>query len=94
MDAATTTGIFTLAGALSGTALASTVAAVGKHFADRRADRGEAGHLLARVTQAATALEPELAMYRERRDSRRANFRAAGQALLQVLAAHREGNAL
>jgi len=44
------------------------------------------------VTQGAAAVQTELAMYRARRDSRRANGLALGQVLFELVAAQAEGN--
>ena len=52
----------------------------------------QAEDLLARVTQAATTVQTELAMYRERRDSKRTIGLALGKFLLELGAAQAEGN--
>jgi hypothetical protein len=88
MDAAVATGLFTLIGV----ALGGIITAANQRSASHRADRAQAADLLARVTQAATNVETELAMYRQRRDSKRANGLALGQVLLELGAARAEGN--
>ena len=92
MDPATTTGIFTLAGALGGTLIGSVTTVLVQWSGSRRAARTQAAGLLATITNSATAVQTELAMYRERRDSRRASGLALGQVLLEMTAARAEGN--
>lgn len=60
--------------------------------AERRADRERARDLLSQIVSASAALETEKAAFRERRDSWRANALATGQALMELAAAHEDGN--
>lgn len=92
MDTAATTGIFTLAGALGGTLIGSVTTVLVQWAGNRRTARTQAADLLARVANSATAVQTELAMYRQRRDSKRSNGLALGQVLLEIGAARMQGN--
>lgn len=62
--------------------------------AGRQASRDQARALFTQITCAIAALEAEKAIFRERRDSRRANLLAAGQVLLEIGAGHEGGGLL
>jgi hypothetical protein len=88
MDLAIVTGIFTILGGLAGAALTWLQQSV----ASRQADRVQAQELFVQLAKAIGTMETERAVFRERRDSRRANFLAAGNAILHALAGRAEGN--
>ncbi len=61
-------------------------------LARHQAVRDRARDLLTQVTADAAMLETERAMFRQRRDSWRPNFLAAGQVILELIAARQDGN--
>lgn len=92
MDPGISSQIITAAGPLAGAIVGSAATVFVQRSTKHQADRGQAADLLARVTNSATAVQTELAVYRVRRDSRYANGLALGQALLEMGAAWAEGN--
>ena len=92
MDPAVTTGIFTAATAAGGTLLGYALSTFSQRSANRSAARQQAQDLFVQAAKAIVALEAEITAFRERRDSRRANFLAGGTAILHALAGRAEGN--
>jgi hypothetical protein len=60
--------------------------------ADRQADRDQARTLFTQIVTATAVIDTEKALFRERRDSWRANATALGQVVLQLAAARQDGN--
>ncbi len=81
-----------LGSAVLATVISVVSSAVTARRARDQAARALARDLLTKVTADAAMLETERAMFRERRDSVRANFLAAGQVLLELIAARQDGN--
>lgn len=81
---------------LGSTVIGAVINAVSQSAGARRAEqqgqRERARDLLGQIVNASAALEAEKAVFRDRRDSWRANSLAAGQALLDVVAAWADGN--
>ena len=92
MDPVTTTGIFAAATTAGGTLLGYSLNALSQRSASRSAARQQAQDLFVQIANAIGAMETERAVFRERRDSPRANFLAAGNAFLHALAGRAEGN--
>ena len=89
--------VLVLGPALLGSAVIGSVitevsqAAAGRR-ADRKADRGQARALFTQIVTATAVIDMEKALFRERRDSWRANATALSQVLLQLAAARNDGN--
>jgi hypothetical protein len=75
-----------------GAAINAVSQSAGARRAEQQAQRERARDLLSQIVNAAAALETEKAVFRDRRNSWRANSLAAGQALLDVVAAWVDGN--
>lgn len=77
---------------LAGSVLGSLTTVLVQRSARRQAERVEAGRLLAQVQRGVDAWRLEIVTFVFRRRSRRANARATGQAVLEVLAGGADGN--
>lgn len=81
-----------LGSAVLGSVITAVSSASAARRAGRQADRDRARDLLTQVAADAAMLETEQAMFRERRDSWRPNCHAAGQVIVELLAARQDGN--
>jgi hypothetical protein len=81
-----------LGSAVIGSVITEVSQAAAGHRADRKADRGQARALFTQIVTATAAIDVEKALFRERRDSWRANATALGHVLLQLAAARNDGN--
>jgi hypothetical protein len=90
MDAAVTTGIFTIAGIV----VTYTWNWAKDRAAGRSADRQKATDLLTQLARAIGTIAAEKAVFRERSGSWRPRLIATGSVLLQIGAAYAEGNAV
>jgi hypothetical protein len=80
-----------LGSAVVGSVITAFSSAAATRRAERKARCDRASDLLTQVTAAAGMLETERAMFRERRDSWRANLVATGQVMLELIAARQDG---
>jgi hypothetical protein len=81
-----------LGSAVLGSVITVVSSASAARRAERKAARDRASDLLTQVTATAGMLETERAMFRERRDSWRANLVATGQVMLELIVARQDGN--